>query len=79
MNLKESKGQHEFMSLPRVPFKLSGDLLPCIDKSKMMDVLDDLPNKISVDLQDVTNVHLTPRTATVIDGMAIVQTMGKLT
>ena len=46
-----------------------------------MAVLEDLPNKIGVDLQpeDVTNdiVPLTPRKATVIDGMAIVQAMGK--
>jgi len=81
MNLKESIGQHEFTSLPRALFTVSGELLPCTDKSKLMAVLEDLPNKISVDLQpeDVTNdiVPLTPRKATVIDGMAIVQAMGK--
>jgi len=60
---------------------VSGELLPGTDKSKLMAVLEDLPNKISVDLQpgDVTNdiVPLKPRKATVIDGMAIVQAMGK--
>ena len=60
---------------------MSGELLPGTDKSKLMAVLEDLPNKISVDLQpgDVTNdiVPLKPRKATVINGMAIVQAMGK--
>ena len=44
-------------------------------------LLEDFPNKISVDLQseDVTNdiVPLKPRKATVIDGMTIVHAMGK--
>jgi len=81
MSLKESIGQHEFTSLPRSLFTVSGELLPGTDKSKLVAVLEDLPNKISVGLQpeDVTNdiVPLKPRKATVIDGMAIVQAMGK--
>ena len=51
MNLKESIGQHEFTSLPRALFTVSGELLPRTDKSKLMAVLGDLPNKIIVDLQ----------------------------
>ena len=81
MNLKEIIGRHEFTSLPRALFTVSGELVPGTDKSKLMAVLEDLPNKISVDLQpeDVTNdiVPLKLRKATVIDGMAIVQAMGK--
>lgn len=50
MNLKESIGQHEFMSLPQALFLVSGELLPCTDKSKLMGLLEDLPNKISFDL-----------------------------
>ena len=43
-----------------------------------MAVIEDLPNKIIVDLQPEDDIiPLTPRNATVIDGMAIVQAMGK--
>ena len=43
-----------------------------------MAVLEDLPNKIIVDLQPEDDIiPLTTRKATVIDGMAIVQAMGK--
>ena len=75
MNLKESIGQHEFTSLLRALFTVSGEVL-CTDK--LMVVLEDLPNKIIVDLQPEDDIiPLTPRNATVIDGMAIVQAMGK--
>jgi len=78
MNLKESIGQHEFTSFPRALFTVSGELLPCTYKIKLMAVLQDLPNKIIVDLQPEDDIiPLTPRNATVIDGMAIVQAMGK--
>ena len=78
MNLKDSIGQHEFTSLPQTLFTVSGEVLPCTDKSKLMAVLEDLPNKIIVDLQPENDIiPLTPRNATVIDGMAIVQAMGK--
>jgi len=78
MNLKESIGQHEFTSLPWALFTVSGELLPCTDKSKLMAVLEDLPNKIIVDLQPEDDIiPLAPRNATVIDGMAIVQAIGK--
>ena len=36
---------------PRALFTVSGELLPRTDKSKLMAVLGDLPNKIIVDLQ----------------------------
>ena len=43
-----------------------------------MAVLEDLPNKIIVDLQpDDDIIPLTTRQATVVDGTAIVQAMGK--
>jgi len=43
-----------------------------------MAVLEDLPNKIIVDLQPEDDIiSLKPRNTTVIDGMAIVQAMGK--
>jgi len=62
MNLKESIGQHEFTSLPKALFTVSGELLPCTDKSKPMALLEDLPNKIIVDLQPENDIiPLTPR------------------
>ena len=45
INLKESIGQHEFTSLPRVLFSVSGALLPATDKSKLMAILEELPNQ----------------------------------
>ena len=77
MNLKENICQHELTSLPRALLTVSGELLPCTDKSKLMAVLEDLPNKIIVDLQlEDDIIPFTTRKATVIDGMAIVQAMG---
>lgn len=81
INLKVSIGQHEFTSLPRALFTVSGELLPCTHKNKLMAILEKLPNKTGSDLQleDVTNdtAPLPPRKVTVIDGMAVVQAMGK--
>ena len=66
MNLKDSIGEHEFTSLPQALFTVSGEVLPCTDKSKLMAVLEDLPNKIIVDLQPEDDIiPLTPRNATV--------------
>jgi len=51
INLKVSIGQHEFTSLPRALFTVSGELMPCTDKSKLMAVLKALPNKAGGYLQ----------------------------
>jgi len=81
INLKEAIGQHEFTCLPRALFSVSGELLPSTDKSKLMAILEELPNKTGGDQQpeDVTNdtAPLPPRKVTVTDGMAVVQAMGK--
>ena len=45
IDLKEAIGQHEFTSLPRALFKVTGELLPCTDKSKLMTILEQLPNQ----------------------------------
>jgi len=57
---------------------VSGELLPSTDKSKLMAILEELPNKTGGDQQpeDVT-ASLPPGKVTVIDGMAVVQAMGK--
>ena len=83
INLEESNGQHEFTSLPRAFFPVSGALLPATDKSKLMAILKELPNQKKPDddlqPQEVTNVGVPtlPKKVTVIDGMAVVQAMGK--
>jgi len=82
-NLKESIGQHEFTSLPPAFSSVSGALLPATDKSKLMAILEELPNQKKPDddlqPQEVTNVGvlMLPKKVTVIDGMAVVQAMGK--
>jgi len=57
INLQECIGQHEFTSLPRALFTVSGELLPCTDKSSLMAILEKLPNKTGDDMQpeDTTN------------------------
>ncbi len=60
-----------------------GQLMPSTDKSKLMGIFEWLANKSGVDLQpgEVINgtAPVPPRKVTVIDGMAIVQAMGKPT
>ena len=51
INLKVSVGQHEFTFLPRALFTVSSELIPCTDKSKLMAVLEALPNKAGGYLQ----------------------------
>ena len=79
INLRECIGQHEFTSLPRTLFTVSGELLPCTDRSTLMAILEELPNKTGGYLQpeDVTNdgTPLPPKKVTVIDGMAVVLAM----
>jgi len=82
INLQECIGQHEFTFLSRALFTVSGKLLPCTDKSWLMAILKELPNKTGDDVQpeDTTNegTLLPPKkVVTVIDGMAVVQGMGK--
>jgi len=60
---------------------MSEELLPSTDKSNLMAILEELPNKTGGDQQpeDVTNeiASMPPRKVTVIDKMAVVQAMGK--
>jgi len=81
INLKVSFGQHEFTSLPWTLFTVSGELIPCTDNSKLMAVLEALPNEAGGYLQPehvtIDTVPLPPRKVIVIYGMAVVQAMGK--
>ncbi|KAL5007723.1 hypothetical protein ScPMuIL_016529 [Solemya velum] len=91
VNLKEAIGQHEFTSLPRTLFAIDGSLLPVIDKSSLMTILEKLPNQEVTNQgqqsensaenveqpEDITDVLVPPKKATIIDGMAMVHAMGK--
>ena len=61
---------------------MDGTLLPCTDKSKLMGILKDLPKKLTGSGQQQEDVNPEwsppcPNKVTVIDGMALVQAMGK--
>lgn len=45
INLKEAIGQHEFTPKPPALFTMTGDFLPCTDKSKLLTILEELPNQ----------------------------------
>ena len=86
IDLKEAIGQHEFTAKPHALFTVTGDLRPCTEKSKLMTILEEMPNEkktgdIRVDQQPqsaATDICPLPaKSATVIDGMALVQAMGK--
>ena len=85
INLKEAIGQHEFNVFPRALFAISGTLLPSIDKSNLMTILENLSKTNTThDVQQTDDVitddtSLSPRKVIVIDGMAAVHAMGKPT
>ena len=65
------------------PFAMIGQLLPSTDKSKLMSILEELPKQTVTadDLQPESTITdgcpLQSRKVSVIDGMAVVQAMGK--
>jgi hypothetical protein len=83
INLKEAIGQHEFTAFPRALFAMDGSLLPCTDKSKLMNILEGLPSQVPVvDTQQTdqgTTEEVSTKKVIVVDGMAVVQAMGKPT
>jgi len=48
INLKNSVGDHEFTSVPRALFSVTGKLLPCTDKSKLMHILEEQPTETGI-------------------------------
>ena len=76
LNLQECIGEFEFAVFPRSLFALDGTMRSCAVKSKLMDILESLvveppptdnqPNSVAGQV-------------TIIDGMAVVQAMGKPT
>ena len=83
MNHKEAIGQYEFTSLPQALFSMTGVLLPCIDKSKLMTILEVSPKDGPADCAklpenvSVNDVQLPQKEVTIIDGIAVVHAIGK--
>ena len=83
INVKEAIGRYEFTALPRALFAMTGQLLSITDKSKLMSILEELPKQTVTadDLQPESTITdgcpLQSRKVSVIDGMAVVQAMGK--
>jgi len=77
IDLKESISEFELAALPRSLFNSDGDLRHFVGKSKLMNFLENLlPQQLS-DRQ--TEQHHDEGSVVIIDGMAIIQSMGKPT
>ena len=75
INLKEAVSMYEFSAVPRSLFTNTGKLLPCTDKSKLAGELEALIPEPNED-EHPDNVPFGSKCC-VIDGMALVQQMGK--
>ena len=77
IDLKESISEFELAAFPRSLFNSDGDLRHCVGKSKLMNVLENLlPQQLS---DRRTEQHHDEGSVVIIDGMAIIQSMGKPT
>lgn len=77
IDLKESISEFELATYPRTLFNADGELRHCIGKSKLMNILENLlPQNIS-DTDEEPTQHT--GSIAIIDGMAVVQSMGKPT
>ena len=78
-------GKYEFTSYPHSVFTSNGELLPAVDKSKLMDILEEYAKEdfsCSSSSDDLINANSLQqvqhaRNCTVIDGMVVVQEMEK--
>ena len=76
IDIKQALGEYEFSSNPRALFSSTAQLLPCTDKTKLMPVLEALGNEPS----SANTAQFSHRKrALCLDGMAIVQEIGKPT
>lgn len=76
IDLKESISEFELASFPRTLFN-SGDLRLCVGKSKLMNILENLlPQQLP---NGEEKQHQYAGSVVIIDGMAVVQSMGKPT
>ena len=82
IDLGQAIGTYEFTTLPRALFTADGSLVACTDKSKLMGILESLPNSkqdspVTSALPDNPNNALTEsKKVAVLDGMALVQELG---
>ena len=77
IDLKESISEFELAAFPRSLFNSDGDLRHCVGKSKLMNVLENLrPHQLS---DGQTEQHHDEGSVVIIDGMAIIRSMGKPT
>ena len=83
MNLKEAIGQYEFASLPQALFSMTGALPQCIDKNKLIAILEELPKDRVADGAQlpehvtIDDVQLPQEEVSIIDGIAVVHAMDK--
>ena len=78
IDLKESISELELAAFPRALFNSGGDLRHCVGKSKLMNILDNLLPQQLPDREQEQH-HRAGRSVIIIDGMAVVQSMGKPT
>lgn len=81
IDIRDALGTYEFSTYPRSLFDSSGQLLPTVDKSKLMSALEACsPVTTTVTATNdaaSSQTGLDNENCTVIDGMAVVQEMGK--
>lgn len=83
INQKEAIGNYEFTLTPRALFAPDGTILPCLDKSKLINLLNTLPTAETVqeDPRPEGGMHTTPEAPShkiaLVDGMVILQKMAK--
>lgn len=77
IDLKESISGIELSTFPRALFSSDGNLRHCIGKSKLMSILENLLPHKSSDRDEHQSRRL--GSVIVIDGMAVIQSMGKPT
>ena len=83
INQKDAIGNHEFTLTPRALFAPDGTILPCLDKSKLIHLL----NKLAAaetpqeDQQPEDGISTTPnapsRKTALVDGMVLLQKMAQ--
>jgi len=83
INQKEAIGNHEFTVTPRALFASDGTILPCLDKSKLIHLLNKLATAETpqLDQQPEDRMDTTPdapsRKKALVDGMVLLQKMAK--
>ena len=83
INQKDASGNHKFILTPRALFAPDGTILPCLDKSKLIHLLNKLATAETPqeDQQPENRMDTTPdapsRKIALVEGMVLVQQMAK--